>query len=161
MPERHIRTIAIRDELGICDYFETLMLLQLLKSKLHMAAVTETELHYHGSVTIDRQLMDAVGLLPYEKVLIANCENGERAESYVIEGEPGSKVMKMNGALAHMASVGDRIIVLAFVGATEAEARQHRARIAILDEQNDIVEQLYGTVYPDQESEVNPSIGMV
>ena len=129
------------------------MLLQFLKSKLHMAAVTETELHYHGSITIDRELMDAVGLLPYEKVLIANCENGDRAESYVIEGVPGSRVMKMNGALAHMASVGDRIIVLAFVGMTEHEARQHRPRIAILNAQNEIVDQFAGEIFPNSGSE--------
>ena len=130
------------------------MLLNLLKSKLHKATVTETELDYHGSVTIDRELMDAVGLLPYEKVLIANCENGERAESYVIEGEPGSKVIKMNGALAHMANVGDRVIIISFVAATELEARQHRPQIAILDEQNQIVEQFEGEVYPSAEASI-------
>lgn len=122
------------------------MQLQILKAKLHMAAVTETELHYHGSVTIDRDLMDVVGLLPFEKVLIANCENGLRAESYVIEGERGSRVVKMNGALAHMASVNDRVIILSFVGLTPEEAKSFTPQVAILDEQNEVVEQIAGTI---------------
>ena len=127
------------------------MFLQLLKSKLHMAAVTETELHYHGSVTIDRDLMDAVGLLPYEKVLVANCENGSRAETYVIEGDRGSKVIKMNGALAHLANVNDRVILIAFVSATPEEARDLKPQVAILNESNEIIEQFAGTIY-DEES---------
>ncbi|TWT57349.1 Aspartate 1-decarboxylase precursor [Thalassoglobus neptunius] len=132
------------------------MLLHLLKSKLHMAAVTETELHYHGSVTIDRELMDAIGLLPYEKVLIANCENGQRAESYVIEGPPGSKVVKMNGALAHTSSIGDRVIIIAFVSVTEEESRKHDPRVAILNEQNEIIDQFIGEIYPQQGSQTQP-----
>jgi aspartate 1-decarboxylase len=111
-----------------------------------MAAVTQTELHYHGSVTVDRDLMDAVGLLPYEQVLIANCETGHRAETYVIEGERGSGVVQMNGALARNAHVGDRIILLAFAYATPDEAPHHRPRVAILDEKNRIVEQFSGEV---------------
>ncbi|MDA7503731.1 aspartate 1-decarboxylase [bacterium] len=122
------------------------MLLQILKAKLHMAAVTETELHYHGSVTIDRDLMDAIGLLPYEKVLIANCENGSRAESYVIEGERGSKVIKMNGALAHMANVKDRVIILSFASLTPEETKTFQPQVAILNDSNDIVEQFAGSI---------------
>lgn len=122
------------------------MLLQILKAKLHMAAVTETELHYHGSVTIDRDLMDAIGLLPYEKVLIANCENGSRAESYVIEGERGSKVIKMNGALAHMANVNDRVIILSYVSLTPEETKTFQPQVAILNDNNEIVEQFAGSV---------------
>ena len=122
------------------------MLLQILKAKLHMAAVTETELHYHGSVTIDRDLMDAIGMLPYEKVLIANCENGSRAESYVIEGERGSKVIKMNGALAHMANVNDRVIILSFVSLSPEETKTFQPQVAILNDHNEIVEQFAGSV---------------
>ncbi|SFJ05781.1 aspartate 1-decarboxylase [Planctomicrobium piriforme] len=116
------------------------MLLRLLKSKLHMAAVTKTELHYHGSITIDRDIMDAVGLLPYEQVLIANCANGLRGETYVIEGGRGSGQIQMNGALARMAHSGDRIIVLAFAFATPEEVPHHHPQVAILDEHNRIVE---------------------
>jgi aspartate 1-decarboxylase len=90
------------------------MLLRLLKAKLHMATVTQTELNYHGSITIDRDIMDAVGLLPYEQVMIANCSNGMRGETYVIEGGRGSGAIQMNGALARQAQKGDRVIVLAF-----------------------------------------------
>lgn len=122
------------------------MQLQILKAKLHMAAVTETELHYHGSVTIDRDLMDAVGLLAYEKVLIANCENGSRAESYVIEGPRGSKVVKMNGALAHLANVNDRLIILAFATMTPHEAESFEPQVAILNEKNEIIEKFSGKV---------------
>lgn len=125
------------------------MLLHVLKAKLHMAAVTETELHYHGSITIDRDLMDAVGFLPYEKVLIANCENGVRAESYVIEGERGSRVVKMNGALAHLANVKDRVIILAFTSITPEEAKTYTPQVAILDEQNSITEQFAGRIMDD------------
>lgn len=125
------------------------MLLHVLKAKLHMAAVTETELHYHGSITIDRDLMDAVGFLPYEKVLIANCENGVRAESYVIEGERGSRVVKMNGALAHLANVKDRVIILAFASITPEEAKTYAPQVAILDEKNSITEQFAGRIMDD------------
>ena len=122
------------------------MLLRLLKSKLHMAAVTQTELHYHGSVTIDRDLMDAAGLLPYEQVLVANCATGMRGETYVIEGGRGSGAIQLNGALARMAQTGDRIIILAFAFATPEESRTLRPKVAILDEKNRIVEQFEGDI---------------
>ncbi len=117
------------------------MHIRLLKSKLHMAAVTHTELEYHGSITIDRDLMDAVGLLPYEAVLVANCSNGLRGETYVLEGERGSGVMQMNGALARTAQPGDRIIVLAFAFVSPDEVEQHHPKVAILNDENKIVEQ--------------------
>jgi len=117
------------------------MLLRLLKAKLHLAAVTQTALHYHGSITIDRDLMDAVGLLPYEQVLVANGSNGARGETYVLEGERGSGAMQMNGALARLAHPGDRIIVMSFAYATPEEAKTHRPKVAILNEKNQIIEQ--------------------
>lgn len=122
------------------------MQIRLLKSKLHMACVTQTELEYHGSITIDRDLMDAVGLLPYEQVLIANCNNGLRGETYVIEGARGSGVIQMNGALARMAQRGDRVIVLAFAFMTPAEASQHHPRVAILNDSNHITEQFQAEI---------------
>lgn len=122
------------------------MFLRLLKAKLHMAAVTQTELEYHGSVTIDRDLMDAVGLLPYEQVLIANCATGLRGETYVIEGARGSGIIQMNGALARMAQKKDRVIILAFTYATSEELADHHPRIAILDESNRIIEQIEGSI---------------
>lgn len=116
------------------------MLIRVLKSKLHMAAVTKTELTYHGSITIARDLMDAVGLREYEQVLISNCSNGERAETYVIEGPAGGGDMQLNGAMARLAQPGDRIIVLAFAFAEPEEADGVRPQIAILNEHNAIVE---------------------
>ena len=106
-----------------------------------MATVTHTELEYHGSITIDRDLMDAVGLLPYEQVLVANCNNGTRGETYVIEGKRGSGVIQMNGALARMAQPRDRMIVMSFAFVTRTEAGRHHPQVAILNEQNQIVEQ--------------------
>jgi len=117
------------------------MLLKVLKAKLHQATVTETELGYHGSVTIDRDLMDAVGLLPYEQILIANCNSGQRGESYVIEGERGGGEIKMNGALARLAQKGDRVIILAFGYAHEKEVKDIHPRVAILNQKNEITEQ--------------------
>ena len=119
---------------------ESDMQINLLKSKLHMATVTRTELQYHGSISIDVSLMEAVGLLPYEKVLIGNCTSGVRGETYVIRGEPGSAEIQMNGAMAHLARPGDRLIILAFAQLTPEEAADHHPRIAVLDEQNRIVE---------------------
>lgn len=116
------------------------MLLRLLKSKLHMATVTQTELSYHGSITIDADLMEAVGLLPYEQVLVGNCSTGQRGETYVIRGEPGSGDMRLNGAMARLAQPGDRVIVLAFAFATPEEAPHFKPRIAALDEHNRIIE---------------------
>jgi aspartate 1-decarboxylase len=123
------------------------MLLRLLKAKLHMAAVTQTELNYHGSITIDRDLMDAVGLIPYEQVMIANCSNGMRGETYVIEGGRGSGAIQMNGALARQAQKGDRVIVLAFGFVTPEEAPHHHPKVAILDEKNRIIEAFEGDTH--------------
>lgn len=120
------------------------MLIRVLKSKLHMATVTQTELSYHGSITVAKDLMDAVGLREYEQVLIGNCSNGERAETYVIAGEPGSGAMQLNGAMARLAQPGDRIIVLAFAFAEPREADGIRPQVAILNEQNEIIEKWNG-----------------
>jgi aspartate 1-decarboxylase len=120
------------------------MLLHLLKSKLHMATVTAAELHYHGSVSIPADLLEAVGLLPYEKILVGNCSTGQRGETYVIRGEPGTGQIQMNGAMARLATPGDRIIVLAFAQLTVEEAAGHHPRIAALDRENRIVEQWNG-----------------
>jgi aspartate 1-decarboxylase len=120
------------------------MLLNLLKSKLHMAAVTRTELTYHGSITIDADLLDAAGLIPYEKVLIGNCSTGQRGETYAIVGPRGSGEVQLNGAMARLAQPGDRIIVLAFAAMTPEEAGDHHPQIVILDAQNRIVERITG-----------------
>ncbi len=120
------------------------MLLSLLKSKLHMAAVTRTELSYHGSITIDPVLMEAVGLLPHEKVLVSNCSTGQRGETYVLKGRKGKREVQLNGAMARLAQPGDRVIVMAFAAMTPEEAAKHQPVVAILDDQNRITETIAG-----------------
>ena len=120
------------------------MQIRLLKSKLHMAAVTRADLNYHGSVSIPEDLMEAVGLLPYEQVLIGNCSTGQRGETYVIRGERGSGEVQMNGAMARLCTPGDRLIILAFADMTPEEAATYHPRVAVLDDSNRIVERWDG-----------------
>ena len=98
------------------------MTLQVLKSKLHRIRVTEACLEYEGSLTLDPDDMEAVGIVQYEKILCADLENGNRFETYAIAGKRGSHVCCLNGAAAHKGSVGDRLIVMAFAGMTPEEA---------------------------------------
>lgn len=114
------------------------MLLTMLKCKLHRATVTECDLNYEGSISIDNELIAACGLLLNERVEIYNINNGERFATYVIEGRAGSGVIGLNGAAARKACVGDKLIICAYAGMTEEEARAHRPRIAILGEGNAI-----------------------
>jgi len=118
------------------------MQVRILKSKLHLATVTATELHYHGSITIPEDLMEATGLLPFEQVLVANCNSGQRGETYILVGKRGDGQIQLNGAMARLAQPGDRIIVLAFADCTLAEARAMKPQVAILNERNEIVETL-------------------
>lgn len=113
---------------------------RLLRAKLHMAAVTGTNLTYHGSITIPRDLMDEAGLLPWEAVTVANCNSGQRGETYIIEGEAGSGQIEMNGAIARMAEPGDRVIVIAFASMSMKKAKDFDPRVVILDENNEVVE---------------------
>ena len=98
------------------------MTVQLLKAKLHRIRVTESNLDYEGSLTLDPDDMEAVGILPYEKILCADVENGNRFETYAIAGKRGSHVCCLNGAAAHKGKVGDRLIVMAFASFTSEEA---------------------------------------
>jgi aspartate 1-decarboxylase len=98
------------------------MKLTLLKSKLHRIKVTEADLHYEGSLTLDPDDMEAVGIVQYEKILCADVENGNRFETYAIAGRRGSHVCCLNGAAAHQGKVGDRLIVMAFAQLDESEA---------------------------------------
>ncbi len=108
----------------------------MLKSKLHMARVTQAELEYEGSLTIDVDLMDAVKLLPYEKILVANLTNGNRFETYAIAGKPGSGTICLNGATALLGAVGDRVIIFSFCVVPTEEAKRHHPLVLILDENN-------------------------
>ena len=116
------------------------MLTRLLKTKLHRPVVTFTDEDYHGSITIDTDLLKASGLLPNEMVLIADSENGNRFETYVIPGEAGSGVIAINGAAAKLTGIGHRLIVMSFVDAAAHEVMAHVARIVIVDERNKVTE---------------------
>ncbi len=117
------------------------MKLTMFKSKLHQMVVTEANLMYEGSITIDQDLLDAADLLPYEKVQVLNITNGQRLETYTIPGERGSKVCCLNGAAARLTQIGDRIIVIAYAEMTPEEAKSHTPRVVVVDEQNEIKSQ--------------------
>ena len=119
----------------------------LLKSKIHGARVTQSDLNYIGSVTIDRTLLEAVDLWPNEKVLVVNLENGSRLETYAFEGEAGSGVIGMNGGCARLCQVGDRLLIMAFATMTDAEARAHKPKVCFVGEGNTI-EQVLGSSRP-------------
>jgi len=116
------------------------MLLRLLKSKIHQATVTEVNLYYSGSITIDEELMEAAGLLANEIVMIADLNNGNRLMTYVIPGPRGSRVMGINGAAARLISAGDEILVFSFAYVTPEEAREHKSTVLVLDKDNRIKE---------------------
>ena len=112
----------------------------MMKSKLHRATVTEANLEYVGSITIDEDLMDAADIYPNEKVQIVNNNNGARFETYVIAGPRGSRVICLNGAAARLVHPGDKVIIISYGMIENKEARNHEPRIIILDEQNRITE---------------------
>ena len=112
------------------------MLLTLLKCKLHRACVTHAELDYEGSCAIDRSLMELAGILPYEQIQIYNVTNGERFTTYAIEADPGSRIISVNGAAAHKASPGDRVIICAYTQLDAAEAKTFNPSLVYLDEGN-------------------------
>ncbi len=114
----------------------------MLKAKLHLATVTEANLNYTGSITIDRHLMDESGLLPHEKVQIVNINNGARFETYVIEGPRNSGIICLNGAAARLVQPGDKIIVMAYVQLTPEEANGFEPRVLLLNDDNTILERL-------------------
>jgi aspartate 1-decarboxylase len=118
------------------------MQLKLLKSKLHMATVTGSDLNYHGSLTVDPELMEAVGLRPYEAVLVSNVATGARAETYALPGVRGTGQIELNGAMARLGAVGDRVIVMAFALLEPSEVEGHRVQVVALDGRNRIVERL-------------------
>ena len=116
------------------------MRLKILKSKLHLATVTRADLHYHGSLTIDPVLMEAVGIVPYEAILVSNVATGLRAETYALSGTRGAGQIELNGAMARIGAVGDRVIVMAFAEFSPEELEGHRPRVVALDAKNRIVE---------------------
>lgn len=117
------------------------MNISLLKAKLHRACVTQVELEYEGSCAIDENLLKASGIIEYEQIHIYNVANGERFVTYAIRAEAGSGTISINGAAAHKASVGDRIIICAYAAMTQAEAAQYKPDLVYLDECNTIIRQ--------------------
>ncbi|RVU22828.1 aspartate 1-decarboxylase [Streptomyces antnestii] len=111
----------------------------MFKSKIHRATVTQADLHYVGSVTIDRDLLDAADLLPGELVHIVDIDNGARLETYVIEGERGSGVIGINGAAAHLVHPGDLVIIISYAQVDDAEARVLEPKVVHVDRENRIV----------------------
>ena len=118
------------------------MLLTLCKSKLHRATVTRAELHYVGSITIDSALMDAAGILPFERVQVVDVANGERFETYALAGAASSGTICVNGAAARLVHVGDPVIIIAYAQLTPEEAQRHRPAIVLLKPDNTILEKL-------------------
>ena len=114
------------------------MMLQMFKSKIHRATVTEANLNYVGSITIDSDLMEAVNMLEGERVQIVNNNNGERLETYIIKGESGSGVICLNGAAARKAEIGDTVIIIAYAWMDEEKARTYKPSVVFPDENNRI-----------------------
>ncbi|WP_375584391.1 aspartate 1-decarboxylase [Cyclobacterium xiamenense] len=115
------------------------MHIQLLKSKIHRVKITQAELHYVGSITIDEDLMDAARILPNEKVQIVNINNGERLETYAIAGERGSGQVCLNGPAARKAQVGDVIIIITYASMDVDAARSFKPIVIFPDEQNRLI----------------------
>ncbi len=112
------------------------MTITMFKAKLHPLRVTQAELYYEGSITIDEELLEVSGILAYEKVQVVNVNNGARLETYTIPGERGSRIVCLNGPAARLASEGDRVIVISYANMTPAEARSHRPRVVLIDKEN-------------------------
>lgn len=114
------------------------MFRMMMNSKLHRATVTEANLNYVGSITIDSHLLDAAGMLPNEKVHVVNNNNGARFETYIIAGEPGSGVICVNGAAARLVQEGDVVIILSYAYVSNEEAREHKPTVLLMDKDNKI-----------------------
>jgi aspartate 1-decarboxylase len=112
----------------------------MLKSKIHRATVTQADLHYVGSIAIDRSLMEAADLLENEQVVIADITNGSRLETYVIPAPAGSGIIGINGAAAHLVNEGDLVIIMSYATVDDAEARTMKPRVVHVDEKNRIVD---------------------
>jgi aspartate 1-decarboxylase len=115
----------------------------MMNGKIHRARVTEANLNYVGSITIDSDILDAVGMVPNEKVQIVNNNNGARFETYIIPGTRGSKIVCLNGAAARLVQEGDVVIIISYALVPEEKVATHEPKVAIMNEQNQIVELLH------------------
>jgi len=116
----------------------------LCKSKIHRATVTQTELYYEGSLTLDEELLEMADILPYEQVQVVNVNNGERFETYALVGKRGSRVVCLNGPAARLGAVGDEIIIITYATYDEGEAKLHKPKVVLLDKQNNVKEVIEG-----------------
>lgn len=114
------------------------MNIKMLKGKIHRAVVTEAELNYVGSITIDKDLLDAAGILEYEMVQVADVNNGNRLETYTIAGKRGSGIVCLNGAAARCVSKGDLVIIMSYADLDEKEAKVHKPKVVFVDDENHI-----------------------
>jgi len=114
------------------------MIISVLKSKIHRATVTDAQIHYTGSITIDKTLMEYAKIIPFEKVMVVSLDSGERLETYVIEGKKGSGEVCINGAAARKILKGDKIIIMSFAGINETEAEDFKPIIVLVNENNRI-----------------------
>ncbi|SIO15521.1 L-aspartate 1-decarboxylase [Fibrobacter sp. UWB11] len=119
-----------------------IMQLELLKSKIHRATVTDANLNYEGSITIARDLMDAAGILPFEKVGVLDVNNGSRLDTYVIEGKAGSGVICLNGAAARLVQPGDLVIIVAYATMSPEEAKTWKPTVIRVNGKNEIIEKI-------------------
>ena len=120
------------------------MLREMLRSKIHRATVTDANLSYEGSITIDQDLIEAAGILPYEQVMISNMNNGERFETYVIPGPRGSGQVCLNGPTARKGVTGDKIVIFFYEYYNEEELKTFKPKIIIVDDKNRIAKQVIG-----------------
>lgn len=111
----------------------------MFKSKLHRARITQADLYYEGSLTIDAELMEAADLLAYEKVSVVNINNGERFETYVIPGTRGKREICLNGAAARKGQIGDEVIIISYTTTSSEEAKEWKPTVVLLDKNNDVV----------------------
>ena len=116
---------------------------QMLTAKIQRATITDADLNYEGSLTIDKELLDAVDMRPYERVMVYNINNGERFDTYAIEGEPGSGVIGLNGAAARKGLVGDLIIIVTYASFSEEELSNYSPKIVLLNNSNKIKKWLH------------------
>ncbi len=114
------------------------MLRQMLLGKIHRAVVTNADVNYVGSITVDSALLEASGILPYERVQVVDVENGARLETYTIPGAPGKGEIQLNGAAARLVAVGDHVIIMAYATMSEEEAASHRPKVVLVREGNTI-----------------------
>ena len=126
------------------------MTVTMLKGKIHRAVVKQAELNYVGSITVDPELMEAAGIYEYEKVQIADVNNGNRFETYTIAGEPGSGMICLNGAAARQVQVGDHVIIMCYCQMSPEEVKEHKPKVVFVDDENKIVKvssyEKYGTL---------------